>query len=1150
MSNKKQTIFNFRMARNPELLSESAKSLYYVNHPNVLNPANPPGDFITAINGMGVNDDKRTVLQNTANAFAVTLNIDNTISTASGSYNELYDFGIYLLNNRGKHTIANLDSEIASITQTISAPNKTIIWDHIFYLIIEQSDPYLLEGLTLVLIAEHFINNYNSSGTADEANTLANCELSLPQLVFKLDDEYRTASTENDVGPNIYILERHWTAMKSSITRKWAKIAKGKLLKYRKAYEKTKKTAEDAAISAYRTSLETYKSTFNITAVADKYNPTITYDKYTSTENDYNPPSYSFSPDPEIDGTAMSSSSVFTTDTDSYHFLDSIGVVDTDSFEEAIVAIDENITVIENEGFENTDFNVENIEINGTAIPTCREINHYGRNYPYFIKAIQRNTDKYAIIITVDIRSECTSLREIDIDLDNPASNTFTKFKAVNNDGIISIHITQGNMATISAFPIELSGTLKFDNGLILSFTDDLELEGTTGFMTDSNAQTGNTDLFIPSGFGLKQLGIEEYKRVQQFLCCYKPGEVSHIENVMAREYKERSTRRLRSAETSTTSSYESESEHLTDSSSTSRFDMQKEVSETLSESKDIGLSAGLSFGFSSPGGGGFSSSLNANANYATNSSKESANREAINVAKEVTQKTLERVISKVSEQRTSKIIEEFEENNRHGFDNRLGDNHVSGVYRWVDAEYEVEVQNFGKRLMYEFMIPEPAAFHITSNSKSVKKSNYKTIVKPLDPRKPNFGAMPPLSAPDVLTDTNYQYWASAYGAEVFSPPAEMKVIGKTFVKQESSTDSWNVPQAFKEDLPLPEGYGFKKAFVSSDSSYGGRTDARILVSIGDNTNVYRDDPLIKRLFDHGPYKNNLFFQDDTIPVGVEFFKCEGGIINISIELERKESFYKQWQLETFNAIIEAYEIKNAEFEEKNAELQSAEKATLASTKYREIENILLKKNCISYLIGHTNMGKNFVKGSKPADSHVVISQAMDNYAASVKFFEQAFEWNIMSYNFYPFYWAGKNEWSRLYSITSNDSQFESFLKAGMARVVVSVRPGFEHAVMHYMATGQIWNGKRAPIIGDNLYLSISEELKEQEYTVDETWKIRIPTTLTILQKGVFSLDAPGGLPCYCDGGTEPTETFDQTTDGSINMKSHIDGYTAPEPLA
>ncbi|MEO7522464.1 MAG: hypothetical protein ABIT58_00140 [Ferruginibacter sp.] len=66
------------------------------------------------------------------------------------------------------------------------------------------------------------------------------------------------------------------------------------------------------------------------------------------------------------------------------------------------------------------------------------------------------------------------------------------------------------------------------------------------------------------------------------------------------------------------------------------------------------------------------------------------------------------------------------------------------------------------------------------------------------------------------------------------------------------------------------------------------------------------------------------------------------------------------------------------------------------------------------------------------------------------------------------------------------------------------------------MATGQIWNGGLVPVvIGDDLYLSIIEELKNPTYYIEETWETRVPTTLTAIQSGTVSLDATG-LPCSC----------------------------------
>ena len=70
--------------------------------------------------------------------------------------------------------------------------------------------------------------------------------------------------------------------------------------------------------------------------------------------------------------------------------------------------------------------------------------------------------------------------------------------------------------------------------------------------------------------------------------------------------------------------------------------------------------------------------------------------------------------------------------------------------------------------------------------------------------------------------------------------------------------------------------------------------------------------------------------------------------------------------------------------------------------------------------------------------------------------------------------------------------------------------------VMYYMATGQIWNGGQMPVLGDPLYLSIVDELAEQEYVIEETWETVVPTNLIALQSSGVAVDAEG-LPCGTD---------------------------------
>ncbi len=209
--------------------------------------------------------------------------------------------------------------------------------------------------------------------------------------------------------------------------------------------------------------------------------------------------------------------------------------------------------------------------------------------------------------------------------------------------------------------------------------------------------------------FGVQNLGVQEYRRVEQTLCCYVPGEVSHIENIMAREYKEKSTRNLLRTEFSTESTTETEIENINDTTTTERHELSTEAAKELQKDKSFDVSGSISVSKDSKVFG--SITANVSSGYNSSSSSSQSNTEAKNYAKEITERALERVVQKTTEKRTFKMIKEFEEKNKHGFDNRKGTEHVTGVYRWVDKIYDNELVNYGRRLLFEISVPSPAEF-------------------------------------------------------------------------------------------------------------------------------------------------------------------------------------------------------------------------------------------------------------------------------------------------------------------------------------------------------------------------------------------------------------------------------------------------------
>jgi hypothetical protein len=171
----------------------------------------------------------------------------------------------------------------------------------------------------------------------------------------------------------------------------------------------------------------------------------------------------------------------------------------------------------------------------------------------------------------------------------------------------------------------------------------------------------------------------------------------------------------------------------------------------------------------------------------------------------------------------------------------------------------------------------------------------------------------------------------------------------------------------------------------------------------------------------------------------------------------------------------------------------------------RLMERAELKKHAIAILTAQQFDSFGSIKTGNYGYPELKLAEA-EAEGRYIRFFEQAFEWEQMMYLFYPYYWGRKKNWAKVSLLADDDPQFAEFMKAGAARVVVSVRPGFELAVAHFLETGQIWEGGDPPDVTSPTYLNIIDEIKERtgaegdEIPQGNPWDVRIPTALIKLR--------------------------------------------------
>ncbi|MGB8191222.1 MAG: hypothetical protein WCF67_04840 [Chitinophagaceae bacterium] len=678
-----------------------------------------------------------------------------------------------------------------------------------------------------------------------------------------------------------------------------------------------------------------------------------------------------------------------------------------------------------------------------------------------------------------------------------------------------------------------LKGTLELDNGTKLSLDTPVNAKNK---YTNSKAKTVTNPGVVPPPapgpispkvelYGVSNIGIGVLRKVEQEVCCYVPGEVSRIENIMAREYKERHTRSLVSTETTEETTVETETENLTDTATTDRNEMQTEVAQVLND--DNSTSMGGSLGVS---GTAFGATVNADAYIDSTSSTSSSisDSAAKSYAEEITERTLERVVQKTTEKRTSRMLQEYEENNRHGFDNRTGDKHVTGVYRWIDIVYTNRLINYGKRLMYEFMLPEPAYFFKQTLDKLAEQagaaaSDTVVLEEPLSP------AENEIMGPESFVEDTYLNFGRLYNVTIAAPPELIAPVTGSFAPITSPDGK---DKSYDFDLPIPPDYEATSADVNFTLNYNfGTTEKKteFRVTVGDKSHEVPKDRFKENNTGTGKDDLNGGFEpgfsspwSPTLPIQVNCKNVHSFVVNVAANVSVKLSVMSAWQDKAYDQVVRAYEVQLAAY---NDSLQKATEESEAvkdteSGKHesfnRKVEQREIQRLCIEMMTKPfgIKMGKNFYTDGNCVPS-LKQTKALENYASHVKFFEQAFDWENMSYLFYPYYWAAKCDWiNLLQSEYAPDPVFQAFLQSGMARVVAPVRPGFEDAVLYYMETGDIWNGGDLVMeTGDDLYLSIAEELQEIEGFVEKEWQSRVPTSLTIVQgESVFLEDE--GLPC------------------------------------
>lgn len=718
--------------------------------------------------------------------------------------------------------------------------------------------------------------------------------------------------------------------------------------------------------------------------------------------------------------------------------------------------------------------------------------------------------DKYKKPVITDLKPEVSEVPLIRSKNFFSYFNPFSKTSAlsrgkINSDILKPIKFTPYLLKeeTVNELPLTSQNLIKAETGLDLAKHSLPDIVNALEEVWRSQLIITPPLLFFPrpdipvSKGKVEPAGVADLMIVRQQLKQYQSGEVAHIENVLRGEEKTREHRKLDTMERTESETIEVDSTTENELETTERFEMQSEASRTIKE--DQSAKAALSVS----GSYGPSVSFTASAEGSISSTKQEATKASTRYAKDVVDRSLSRIVEKKKTTKTLRILREIEETNTHKLTAPGDGDHISGVYQWVDKVYEAQIFNYGKRQLFEFVIPEPAAL-LWYSMRSPKSGEQ------LPPPIPQFDVQP-----NEIDESNYAYYASLYGAsDITPPPKSYESVSKAFSAPKSADHDDPVIN-HNDEISIPDGFEAQSFTARGAASTFTRHDHRTFTVVVGNymeriSTVVGIIDLIEKPF--LPVMTDMGGDRDLtnkVPVAFSAVGYDSYALTIVIKCKRTNYAMQKWAHETYQKIRNAYEIRVADWENKVAGiLQDVSEGIEIKGRNpklnREIERDELKRQSIELL---TEQRFELFDATRDEPMPYFDFHQARREGQYIQFFENAFEWEQMMFSLYGYFWGRKSKWLERLLADNTDPQHLDFLKAGAARVVLPVRPGYEAAVLHFLETGTTWNGRGAPpdVTSPN-YVSIVQEFKEasgnfeEEIEVGEPWDVIVPTSLVKLR--------------------------------------------------
>lgn len=411
--------------------------------------------------------------------------------------------------------------------------------------------------------------------------------------------------------------------------------------------------------------------------------------------------------------------------------------------------------------------------------------------------------------------------------------------------------------------------------------------------------------------------------------------------------------------------------------------------------------------------------------------------------------------------------------------------------------KWRVRLYRFGLRLTYDMVVPEPGAAmrraYMELDALHDRLGPFKFDLGYADITRDVVDKNGNPAAPGPLTKAKYLWAGDRYGVAVKPYPSDPPPLFRS-VRGDGNRD-WSY-------LDLQFNVPAEARIV----------ELRVSALIGSNTNWPWLRVIGARFESSWQDINNLelhealvFAQDGTAYMkGVTgeqkltfwLWYSDKPSITLKVSLETTPETIDQWRNDVYNALYNAAQTKYfAEQQDIVARIGAIEEVlrNVDTLTLRREESDEIMKSILKFVLGTdfdfmpSDVEKAFaleatdLKHGISFDGQSLAKLSPDQWTLLrqhediVRFINQAIEWENVVTFLYSYFWDVPQSWAFIRKIRHNDSTRQAFLRAGSARVVLTVRKGWEAKWMRFTQDGTIDAEIAQATTGP--YLSIAQEI-------------------------------------------------------------------------